>query len=138
MPDTLTHEPQAEPRTRPKTAHVTASNAEWLVLAYLAADNDLEGELLADLAEMERVGSTPGVVEILAQVDRARGRGHVQGELVRHAALLRHARDRPAQDQLAPPGRSRARPTPAIRACSRASSASAPSATPPARRRSCC
>ena len=39
MPDTLTHEPQAEPRTRPKTAHVTHSTAEWLVLAYLAADN---------------------------------------------------------------------------------------------------
>ena len=79
MPDTLTHEPQAEPRTRPKTAHVTHSHAEWLVLAYLAADNDLEGELLADLAEMERVGSTPGVVEILAQVDRARGEDTSKG-----------------------------------------------------------
>ena len=41
------------------------------MLEYLAADNDLEGELLSDLAEMERVGSTPGVVEILAQVDRS-------------------------------------------------------------------
>ena len=79
MPDTLTHAPQAEQRTRPKTAHVTASKAEWLVLAYLAADNDLEGELLADLAEMERVGSTPGVVEILAQVDRARGEDTSKG-----------------------------------------------------------
>ena len=49
------------------------------MLAYLAADNDLEGELLADLAEMERVGSTPGVVEILAQVDRARGQDTSKG-----------------------------------------------------------
>ena len=79
MTDTLTPEPQAEQRTRPKTAHVTQSTAGWLVLAYLAADNDLEGELLADLAEMERVGSTPGVVEILAQVDRARGQNTSKG-----------------------------------------------------------
>jgi hypothetical protein len=79
MTDTLTPEPQAEQRTRPKTAHVTQSTAGWLVLAYLAADNDLEGELLADLAEMERVGSTPGVVEILAQVDRARGQDTSKG-----------------------------------------------------------
>ena len=35
------------------------STAHWLVLAYLAADNDLEGELLKDLAEMERVRSRP-------------------------------------------------------------------------------
>jgi hypothetical protein len=49
------------------------------VLAYLAADNDLEGELLADLAEMERVGSSPGVVEVLAQVDRSRGQDTSKG-----------------------------------------------------------
>jgi hypothetical protein len=47
--------------------------AEWLVLAYLAGDNDLEGALLRDLGEMERVGSRPGRVEVLVQVDRARG-----------------------------------------------------------------
>src|SRR5262249_5262266 len=40
----------------------------WTVLAYLAGDNDLEGSLLADLREMERVGSRPGSVEILAQI----------------------------------------------------------------------
>jgi len=44
--------------------------AQWLVLAYLAGDNDLEGPLLDDLGEMERVGSRPGSVEILAQLDR--------------------------------------------------------------------
>ncbi|MBI4635692.1 MAG: hypothetical protein HY727_05025, partial [Candidatus Rokubacteria bacterium] len=49
------------------------TQAEWLVLAYLAGDNDLEGALLDDLGEMERVGSRPGAVEILAQVDRAAG-----------------------------------------------------------------
>jgi hypothetical protein len=47
--------------------------AHWTVLAYLAGDNDLEGALLDDLREMERVGSRPGSVEIVAQVDRARG-----------------------------------------------------------------
>jgi hypothetical protein len=47
--------------------------ADWLVLAYLAGDNDLERALLDDLNEMERVGSRPGQVEILAQVDRAAG-----------------------------------------------------------------
>jgi hypothetical protein len=57
------------PHTHP---HAPLPVAEWLVMAYLAADNDLEGELLADLAEMERIGSTPGVVEVLAQVDRSR------------------------------------------------------------------
>ncbi len=54
-------------------------SARWLILAYMAADNDLEGELLADLAEMERVGSTPGVVEILAQVDRSPGHDASKG-----------------------------------------------------------
>ncbi|MEK8036522.1 MAG: forkhead-associated protein, partial [candidate division NC10 bacterium] len=53
--------------------------AEWLVMAYMAADNDLEGELLADLAEMERVGSTPGAVEVLAQVDRSPGHDASKG-----------------------------------------------------------
>jgi hypothetical protein len=51
----------------------SGSGASWTVLAYLAADNDLEDALLADLKEMERVGSRPGAVEIVAQVDRARG-----------------------------------------------------------------
>jgi hypothetical protein len=50
-----------------------ATPAQWTVLAYLAGDNDLEGVLLDDLKEMERVGSRPGTVEILAQLDRAPG-----------------------------------------------------------------
>src|SRR5262249_43423603 len=69
------------PATLPHTAAKPSPNheAEWLVLEYLAADNDLEGELLSDLAEMERVGSTPGVVEILAQVDRSLGNDASKG-----------------------------------------------------------
>jgi hypothetical protein len=54
--------------------------AQWLVLAYLAGDNDLEGVLLGDLAEMERVGSRPGSVEILAQLDRAPGGSSADGD----------------------------------------------------------
>ena len=53
--------------------------ADWTVLAYLAGDNDLEGALLADLREMERIGSRPGSVEIVAQVDRARGEDSSDG-----------------------------------------------------------
>jgi hypothetical protein len=52
-------------------ARGTAAPARWTVLAYLAGDNDLEGSLLGDLREMERVGSRPGSIEIVAQLDRA-------------------------------------------------------------------
>lgn len=45
--------------------------ANWTVLAYLAGDNDLEGAAIDDINEMERVGSSPGAVEVLVQVDRA-------------------------------------------------------------------
>jgi Clostripain family len=78
MPETLTEKPAVLPRPQSKAAHVPPA-AQWLVLAYLAADNDLEGELLSDLAEMERVGSSPGVIEVLAQVDRSRGQDTSKG-----------------------------------------------------------
>src|SRR5262249_54954634 len=52
----------------------------WTVLAYLAGDNDLEGSLLADLREMECVGSRPGSVEIVAQIDRAPGYDSSRGD----------------------------------------------------------
>jgi hypothetical protein len=64
-PDPLHARPRA-------AAPPKAPPAEWTILAYLAGDNDLEGALLTDLREMERVGSRPGSVEILAQVDRSR------------------------------------------------------------------
>ena len=71
MPEPLTPEPAVRPHPHAKLTTPSGPKAQWLVLEYLAADNNLEGELLSDLAEMERVGSTPGVVEILAQVDRS-------------------------------------------------------------------
>jgi hypothetical protein len=79
MPDTPTEKRPFLLRPRSKKPEAAKAKADWLVMAYLAADNDLEGELLADLAEMERVGSTPGVVEVLAQVDRSRGHDASKG-----------------------------------------------------------
>jgi len=60
-------------------AGLPAPETEWLILAYMAGDNNLEGELLGDLAEMERVGSQPGQVEILAEVDRSPGQDTSKG-----------------------------------------------------------
>jgi cysteine peptidase C11 family protein len=77
MSDTLTERTAPRPATKP--APGAPPPAQWLLLEYLAADNNLEGELLDDLAEMERVGSTPGVVEILAQVDRSAGQDTSKG-----------------------------------------------------------
>jgi hypothetical protein len=79
MSDTLAHEPAPLPHPHAKVAKPSGPEAQWLVLEYLAADNNLEGELLSDLAEMERVGSTPGVVEVLAQVDRSAGNDTIKG-----------------------------------------------------------
>ncbi len=60
-------------QARPQGQGTGKAASSWTVLAYLAGDNDLEGALLGDLKEMERVGSRPGAVEIVAQVDRAPG-----------------------------------------------------------------
>jgi hypothetical protein len=79
MSDTPTEKAPFLLRPRSKGPATTKAKADWLVMAYLAADNDLEGELLADLAEMERIGSLPGVVEILAQVDRSPGHDASKG-----------------------------------------------------------
>ena len=108
MPDTLTHEPAGSSRSRARRPpRDPRPRAEWLVLAYLAADNDLEGELLADLAEMERVGlharcgRGPRPGRPLAPQQRR------PGQLAWHPPLLRHTGDGSAQDQLPPPGRPR-------------------------------
>ncbi|MBL8718545.1 MAG: hypothetical protein JNL79_21370 [Myxococcales bacterium] len=45
--------------------------AEWTVLVYAVADNDLEGPILDDLDEMERVGSVKGV-NVVMEIDRWR------------------------------------------------------------------
>ncbi len=44
--------------------------AEWTVLVYIAADNNLEAAGLMDLNELEGVGSSPNV-NIVAQIDRS-------------------------------------------------------------------
>ncbi|MEQ8676935.1 MAG: thrombospondin type 3 repeat-containing protein [Aggregatilineales bacterium] len=48
----------------------TNATAQWTVMVYVAADNDLERFALGDLNEMEFVGSTDDV-NIIAQVDRS-------------------------------------------------------------------
>jgi len=45
---------------------------EWTVLAYFAADNDLEEHLLEDLREMEQGLGEDGSVEAVVLIDRAR------------------------------------------------------------------
>ncbi len=48
-----------------------AGTAEWTVLVYQDADNDLEAPILDDLDELERVGSVKGV-NVVVQLDRWR------------------------------------------------------------------
>src|SRR4051794_25663387 len=60
-----------QPETAPSRGG--AARATWNVIAFLAGDNNLEESLLDDLREMERVGSRPGVVDIVAQIDRPKG-----------------------------------------------------------------
>jgi hypothetical protein len=52
--------------------HAQAAPAQWTVLFYIAADNNLESYALADFNEMEFTGSTPGV-NVVVQIDRADG-----------------------------------------------------------------
>jgi hypothetical protein len=49
---------------------VTREVADWTVLVYMNADDDLEPYLLEDFNEMERTGSTPNV-NIVVQLDRS-------------------------------------------------------------------
>lgn len=49
----------------------TSGVAEWTVLVYADADNDLEQPILDDLDEMERIGSVKGV-NVVMQIDRWR------------------------------------------------------------------
>jgi len=53
--------------------------AQWTVLVYMAADNDLERYALADLNEMEFIGSTDEV-SVVVQLDRAAGYDTSQGD----------------------------------------------------------
>jgi hypothetical protein len=53
--------------------------AEWTVMVYLAADNNLEDAALTDLNEMEQAGSTDRV-NILVELDRAHGYSEADGD----------------------------------------------------------
>jgi cysteine peptidase C11 family protein len=64
---------------RPAHAH-DRGQAKWLVLAYMAGDNDLEGFAMGDVKEMEKIGSRPGEVEVVVQVDRAAGYDRSDGD----------------------------------------------------------
>jgi hypothetical protein len=84
----MSHRPVATPHhrravpihpRRPAHAH-GAGPAKWLVLAYMAGDNDLEGPAIDDINEMEVVGSRPGEVEVVVQVDRAAGYNASNGD----------------------------------------------------------
>lgn len=46
------------------------SEREWTLLIYMAGDNDLDANGVADLQEMKRVGSKLGIVDVIAQFDR--------------------------------------------------------------------
>ena len=58
------------PCAAPPDAKATFAGRCWTIMVYMAADNDLEAQALADLAEIKTVGSTPQVT-IVAQLDRA-------------------------------------------------------------------
>lgn len=63
----------AETQNPPSAPIDTAPGAEWTLLMYLDADDDiLEEDIFIDLNEMELVGSTDEV-QIVAQIDRYRG-----------------------------------------------------------------
>ncbi|WP_338250213.1 clostripain-related cysteine peptidase [Pyrodictium abyssi] len=49
-----------------------AKTLKWLILVYMAADNNLEHYAIEDLNEMEEVGSTSDVA-VVALIDRAKG-----------------------------------------------------------------
>lgn len=84
----MSHRPVATPRhhranpihsRRPAHAH-DRGQAKWLVLAYMAGDNDLGGFAVGDIKEMEAVGSLPGEIEVVVQVDRAAGHDRSHGD----------------------------------------------------------
>lgn len=54
-------------------------SAKWLILVYMAGDNDLEGFALKDMLELQKIGSSKDVY-IFAQIDRARGYDTSRGD----------------------------------------------------------
>jgi hypothetical protein len=60
-------------------AGVAVAQRSWTVMVYLGADNNLEGAGIADLNEMEEIGSTDQVA-IVAQFDRIPGMDDSNGD----------------------------------------------------------
>lgn len=52
---------------------------EWTILVYLDADNDLEGDGIVDVNEMEQVGSDEHV-NVVVQMDRIPGEDDSNGD----------------------------------------------------------
>ncbi len=67
------HHPPVDP------ARQTQQTAEWTVLVFVAADNNIEMAALLDLNEMEVIGSTADV-NIVVQVDRAEYYANADGD----------------------------------------------------------
>ncbi len=55
-----------------------APQAEWTLLYYISADNDIENDALIDLAEMEQ--ALPAGVEVVFLIDRAKGYSKLFGD----------------------------------------------------------
>jgi len=56
-----------------------AQGSTWTLLVYMEADNNLEGDAIADLLEMELIGSSDAV-NIVVQIDRAAGYSAADGD----------------------------------------------------------
>ena len=52
-----------------EAASSASGKAKWTVMVYMAGDNNLDGAVLRDIAEMAKVGSTRDV-NVLVQLDR--------------------------------------------------------------------
>ena len=52
-----------------QTQSKTTGQAKWTFMVYMAGDNNLDGAVLRDIAEMARAGSTKDV-NILVQLNR--------------------------------------------------------------------
>ena len=75
------HHRRANPIHPRKAAHAHIRGpAKWLVLVYMAGDNDLAGAAIDDIKEMETVGSRSGDVEVVVQVARAASHDRSDGD----------------------------------------------------------
>jgi len=61
------------------TRNELRQHSAWTILVYMDADNDLEGSAIANLNQMEMIGSTHDV-HILVQIDRAPGYDSSNGD----------------------------------------------------------